>query len=84
MEKNRLKQYRTSTGDRNLYYHETTAVNDLAVNNSSAAMGNLADVMKNGPVIFPNILAPDTPKRILLGTAEPSNQTRKSDGKDFI
>lgn len=70
MEKNRLKQYRPSTGDRNLYYHETTAVNDLAASNSSAAMGNLADVMKSGPVIFPNILAPDTLKRIPLGTTE--------------
>ena len=70
MEENLLKRYRPSTGDRSSYFHETTAVNDLAAFNSSAALGNLADVMKNGPVTFPNILAPDSPRHIPLGRME--------------
>lgn len=67
MEEDFVKRHRPSTGDRSSYYHETTAVNDLAVHNSSAAMGNLADVLKNGTVIFPNILAPGTVRRIPIG-----------------
>ena len=78
MEENRLKRHRPSTGDRSLYYHETTAVNDLATYNSSAAMGNLADIMKSGPVKFPNILAPDSVRHIPLGPTEPP----ESDVKD--
>lgn len=78
MEKDHLKRYTPSTGDRSTYYRETTAVNDLAVNNSSAAMGNLADVMKKGPVIFPNILAPDAFRRIPKVTRE----LPESDAKD--
>ncbi len=70
MEKNSLKRYNPSTGDRSSYYRETTAVNDLAAFNSSAALGNLADVMKCGPVTFPNILAPDSFRHIPLGSTE--------------
>lgn len=66
MEKNLLKRYKPSTGDKSRYYRETSAVNGLAAYNTSAAMGNLADVMKRGPVIFPNILAPDSFRKILL------------------
>ena len=64
MEKNRLKRHKPSTGDRSSYYHETSAVNDLAAFNSSAEIGNLADVLKRGPVLFPNILAPDSFKTV--------------------
>ena len=70
MEKNRLKRYRPSTGDRSLYHHDTSAVNDLAEFKSSATLGNLADVMKNGPVAFPNILAPDSIRHIAFEKIE--------------
>lgn len=70
MEKNRLKTYKPSTGDRRLYYHETSALNDLVEFNTSAALGNLADVMKKGPVEFPNILAPDAFRRIPIDSRE--------------
>ena len=80
MEKNPIKLYKPSTGDGRWYYHETTAVNDLAAFNSSAASGNLADVLKNGPVTFPNILAPDSPRHIPLARmeiAEPNKIDRR-------
>lgn len=70
MEKNRLKRYRPTTADRSSYYHESSAVNDLAVFNSSAEIGNLADALKRGPVSFPNILAPDSFRQIPIGTSE--------------
>ena len=60
MEKNRLKRYKPSTGDRSWYYRKTTAVNDLAAYNSSAALGNLADVMETWPSYIPQLLAPDS------------------------
>jgi len=66
MEKNRMKQYKPSSGDGSLYFRETTAVNDIDLNKSSAVLGNLADILKCGPVTFPNILAPDS-KRVPLG-----------------
>lgn len=78
MEKNRLKRYRPSTGDRSSYYHESSAANDLAVFNTSAEIGNLADVMRRGPVTFPNILAPDSVRRIPVGSTKP----RDSDAND--
>lgn len=78
MEENCLKRHRPSTGDRSMYYQETSAVNDLATNRSSAAMGNLADVLKSGPVSFPNILAPDSFRQIPIGTSE----TTESDEAD--
>ncbi len=65
-----MKRHKPSTGDRSSYYHETSAINDLATHNSSAAMGNLADVMKSGPVTFPNILAPNSVRRIPSSTTE--------------
>lgn len=67
MEKNRINKYKPSTGDGSHYYRETTAVNKLARVDSSAALGNLADVLKSGPVVFPNILAPDAFKQVPLG-----------------
>lgn len=70
MEKNPLKQYRPTTGDRSFYHHDTSAVNNLAEFKSSAALGNLADVMKNGPVAFPNILAPDSIRHIPVEKTE--------------
>ena len=78
MEKNPIKLYKPSTGDGRWYYRETTADNDLAAFNSSAALGNLADVMKCGPVTFPNILAPESFKRVLLGRME-ITETCKTD-----
>jgi len=78
MEKDHLKRYTPSTGDRSSFYRETTAANDRAVYNSSAAMGNLADVMKKGPVTLPNILAPNAFRRIPIETRE----LPESDAKD--
>ncbi len=59
MEKIRLKQYKATSGDDSSYFRETSAVNDIALSKSSAAIGNLGDLLKSGPVTFPNILAPD-------------------------
>ena len=73
MEKTDLKQYRPSSGDKNLYYHETSAAEKRADFNTSAAIGNLADVMKCGPVKFPNILAPNSFRRLPLGKTEAIN-----------
>ena len=67
MEKTKIKQYKPSSGDARFYYRETSAVNGIAKSDSSAVMGNLADVLKKGPVRFPNILAPDAFRRIPLG-----------------
>ncbi|MCY4538335.1 MAG: hypothetical protein OXE52_08920 [Chloroflexi bacterium] len=80
MEKNRIERFRSSTGDGSSYYRETSAVNDLASTKSSAAMGNLADVMKNGLVTFPNILAPDSFRLIPLGKTTIS-ESNKADGR---
>jgi len=77
MEKNHLKQYRPSTGDRSFYHHDTSAVNNLAEFKSSAALGNLADVMRNGPVAFPNILAPDSFRHIPVEKTEPADSDNK-------
>ena len=68
MEKTELKQYKPSSGDARFYYRETSAVNGIAKSDSSAVMGNLADVIARGPVRFPNILAPNTLRRIPLAT----------------
>lgn len=70
MEKNRVRRYVPSSGDASNYYHETSAVNDLIEFNSSAVIGNLADVMRRGPVRFPNILAPDAFRNWPLGKME--------------
>ena len=66
MEKTKVKPYKPSSGDARFYYRETSAVNGVANHESSAVMGNLADVLKKGPVLFPNILAPDAFRRIPL------------------
>lgn len=70
MEKNRVRRYVPSSGDASNYYHETSAINDLAAFNSSAEIGNLADALKRGPVSFPNILAPDSNRHIPVGKTE--------------
>ncbi len=75
MEENRVKQYRPSTGEKNMYYHETSAVNNLASFDSSAVKGNLADLMKSGPVSFPNSLAPNTFRHIPLARSRTMNST---------
>lgn len=77
MEKNRLKQYKPSTGDRSIYHHDTSAVNELVEFKSSAALGNLADVMRNGPVAFPNILAPDSIRHIPVENVESADPDNK-------
>ena len=77
MEKNRLKQYRPSTGDRSFYHHDTSAANNLAEFKSSAALGNLADVMRNGPVAFPNILAPDSIRHIQVEETKSADSDNK-------
>ena len=59
MEEDRLKVYKPSSGDETHYFHETSAADGIARLDSSAAIGNLADLMARGPVMFPNILAPD-------------------------
>lgn len=77
MEKNGLKQYRPSTGDRSFYHHDTSAVNNLSAFRSSAALGNLADVMKNGPVAFPNILSPDSIRQVSFEKVEAADSDNK-------
>ncbi len=81
MEKNHLKRHKPSTGDRSSYYHETSAVNDLAAFNSSAEIGNLADVLKRGPVLFPNILAPDSFKTVPISGTETSDTVERDNRK---
>ena len=59
MEKNRVTVYKPSSDDANKFHRETSAADHIARHDSSAPIGNLADVLKQGPVVFPNILAPD-------------------------
>ncbi len=66
MEKDRVTVYKPSSGDANKYHRETSAADYIARNDSSAPVGNLADVLKQGPVVFPNVLAPDTLRYIPL------------------
>lgn len=62
-----MKRYKPSSGDASNFYRETTAVQKLAKFDASAKLGNLADVLKSGSIIFPNILNPDDYRTIPLG-----------------
>lgn len=81
MEKHRVRRYVPTSGDASNYYHETSAVNDLAAFNSSAEIGNLADVLKRGPVLFPNILAPDSFKTVPISGTETSDTVERDNRK---
>ena len=80
MEKDRLKVYKPSSGDASLFYRETSASDQFIRFDTSAAIGNLADVMARGPVVFPNILAPDCfrtyplSKPVELAPSEPEDK----------
>lgn len=81
MEKNRVRRYIPSSGDASNYYRETSAADYVARFNSSAVTGNLADVLKRGPVLFPNILAPDSFKTVPISRPVTDNADERDDRK---